>query len=176
MEENGGAGVRMADIAKAARLSRQAVYLHFPTRAELLIETTRYVDEVLGVEERLEAFHAAATAPEKLDAFIAFMASHWPQVAGVATALIDMRDTDAAAAEAWADRTNAVKEGCRIVILALDAERRLVGEWSVEAATDMLWAMLSFENWDQLTAGCGWTPDQYVNCLQLAARLAFVKG
>jgi AcrR family transcriptional regulator len=31
--------VRMSDIAKQTGISRQAVYLHFPTRAELLIAT-----------------------------------------------------------------------------------------------------------------------------------------
>ncbi|MBL4878008.1 MAG: helix-turn-helix transcriptional regulator, partial [Hyphomonas sp.] len=36
LEESGGSGVRMSDIAKAAGISRQAVYLHFPTRADLL--------------------------------------------------------------------------------------------------------------------------------------------
>jgi AcrR family transcriptional regulator len=35
----------MSDIAKAAGLSRQAVYLHFPNRAELLISATKHLDE-----------------------------------------------------------------------------------------------------------------------------------
>ena len=41
--EEGGSSVRMADIAKAAGISRQAVYLHFPTRAELLVAVTRHL-------------------------------------------------------------------------------------------------------------------------------------
>ena len=32
LEESGGSGVRMSDIAKAAGISRQAVYLHFLTQ------------------------------------------------------------------------------------------------------------------------------------------------
>jgi AcrR family transcriptional regulator len=34
---------RMSDIAKAVGISRQALYLHFPTRAALLIATTRHL-------------------------------------------------------------------------------------------------------------------------------------
>ena len=40
LEEHGGVGVRMGDIAKAAGISRQAVYLHFASRAELLVAAT----------------------------------------------------------------------------------------------------------------------------------------
>ena len=46
LESQGGAGVRMADIAKATGISRQAVYLHFATRAELLIAAARHLDAV----------------------------------------------------------------------------------------------------------------------------------
>ena len=42
--------VRMSDIAKAVGISRQALYLHFPTRAELLISTTRHIDSVKDVD------------------------------------------------------------------------------------------------------------------------------
>jgi AcrR family transcriptional regulator len=51
---------RMSDIAKAVGISRQALYLHFPTRAALLIATTRHVDYVKNVDSRLEASRACA--------------------------------------------------------------------------------------------------------------------
>ncbi|MFT4874517.1 TetR/AcrR family transcriptional regulator [Congregibacter sp.] len=49
----GSNAVRMSDIAKLTGISRQAVYLHFPSRAELLIATTRYIDEVKSIDDRL---------------------------------------------------------------------------------------------------------------------------
>jgi AcrR family transcriptional regulator len=55
LETGQGSGVRMSDIAKTAGISRQAVYLHFPTRAELLIATTRHLDVVKDVDARLMA-------------------------------------------------------------------------------------------------------------------------
>jgi len=36
MEDRRGQGVRMGDIAKAAGISRQAIYLHFDTRTALM--------------------------------------------------------------------------------------------------------------------------------------------
>ena len=176
MEERGGVAVRMADIAKAAGVSRQAVYLHFPARADLLIETTRHMDRVMDVDARLEAFRSAKTGAERLDAFIAFIGGHWPQVSGVARALMNMRETDKAAAEAWTDRMSAVKEGCHASIEALARDGRLVARWSIATATDLLWTMLSYPNWYQLTTECGWTQVEYCERMQKAARQAFVAG
>ena len=70
LEVSQGTGVRMSDIAKRAGISRQALYLHFSTRAELLIATTYYLDELKGSEERLAASRAAQTGIERLDVFI----------------------------------------------------------------------------------------------------------
>ncbi|MEO0683416.1 MAG: helix-turn-helix domain-containing protein, partial [Pseudomonadota bacterium] len=51
----------MARIAKAAGLSRQAVYPHFASRAELLIAAARHVDQARDVDARLAASRAAET-------------------------------------------------------------------------------------------------------------------
>ena len=48
MEQRRGQGVRMSDIAGAAGVSRQAVYLHFGSRTELMVAATHYGDEVHG--------------------------------------------------------------------------------------------------------------------------------
>ncbi len=52
LEKHGGRGVRMADIARQTGISRQAVYLHFASRAELLDAATTYLDEKLDVNAR----------------------------------------------------------------------------------------------------------------------------
>ena len=51
LEAQRGQSVRMGDIAREAGISRQAVYLHFASRAELLEATTQYLDERLGLEK-----------------------------------------------------------------------------------------------------------------------------
>lgn len=57
LESMGGRGVRMGDIAKAAGISRQAVYLHFTSRTELLVAATKYLDELLDVDRRLGSWN-----------------------------------------------------------------------------------------------------------------------
>ena len=169
-----GKEVRMSDIAKAAGISRQALYLHFDTRAKLLIETTYHVDRIHKSEDRLRASRAAKTGIERLDAYIDAWGGYIPDIYSVAKALIAMRDTDEAAAEAWDKRMLDMREGCEAAILALEADKRLRSTFSVKQATDLLWTLLSVRNWEQLRHDCKWTQKQYINSVKDVSHQAFV--
>jgi AcrR family transcriptional regulator len=174
LEAGQGSGVRMSDIAKTAGISRQAVYLHFPTRAELLIATTRHLDEVKNVDARLVASRNAATGLERLDAFIEAWGNYIPEVHGVAKALLAMNDTDEAARLAWADRMEAVRDGCQAAVKALKNDGVLASGHSVKEATDILWSLLSVQTWEQLTHECGWSQRRYVNTMKDLAQKMLV--
>lgn len=175
LEAKQGHGVRMSDIAKQAGLSRQAVYLHFPKRSELLIATTHYMDQILDVEDRLVASRTAISGIKRLQEFIKFWGFYIPEIYGVAKALIAMRDNDEDAAMAWDDRMSAVREGCQAAIEQLNKDGKLTQGLSVETATDLLWVMLSVESWEQFTKKCNWTPQNYVERLQQQAYRSFVQ-
>ncbi|MBC8268321.1 MAG: TetR/AcrR family transcriptional regulator [Rhodospirillaceae bacterium] len=174
LEAGQGSGVRMSDIAKTAGISRQAVYLHFPNRAELLTATTRYLDEINNADERLLASRNAATGPERLDAFIEAWGNYIPEIHGVARALIAMEDTDEAAKLAWADRKAAIRHGCQAAIKALKSDGVLSQEHSVKEATDILWSILSVQTWENLTQDCGWSQRQYVKKMKALANKMLV--
>lgn len=168
--------VRMADIAKAAGVSRQAVYLHFPSRVELLVAATRLMDERNHMEERLAASRAAGTGRERLDAYVDCWAGYLPQIEGVARAFLAMVETDAEAASAWAERMQDMREGCEAVVKALNKDGDLAEGMTVKAATDLFWTLLSVRNWDQLTRDCGWSRKDYAKYIKSAARAVLVKG
>lgn len=174
LEQHAGRGVRMGDIARAAGISRQAVYLYFGSRAELLEATTKYRDEVLDLDRRLAPSRAAASGVERLARYIEFWGNYIPEIYGVAKALLLVRDTDEAAAAAWQDRMLAMRDGCRAAIEALHADGRLAPGWTPKRATDVLWTMLSVPNWENLTAECGWSTEQYVRWMKTVARRTFV--
>ncbi|MFN3232482.1 MAG: TetR/AcrR family transcriptional regulator [Alphaproteobacteria bacterium] len=174
LEAGQGKGVRMSDIAKRAGISRQAVYLHFETRADLLTATTRYLDEVKDVDARLEASRAASTGKERLDAYIEAWGNYIPEIYGIGKALMAMQDSDEEAASAWHDRMQAMRQGCEAAIKALDRDGALGAGYSVEQATDILWTLLSVRNWEQLRIECGWTQPQYVTRMKTLARRLFV--
>ena len=170
LESDGGETVRMSDIAKAAGVSRQAVYLHFPNRADLLIATTRHLDDVLNVDARLEKSRAADSGIERLTAFIDAWGNYIPEIHGVARALLAMKDTDAEADAAWRDRMQAVRHGCAAAVKALKADGDLREGLSVEKATDLLWTLLSVRNWEHLRSDCGWSQRQYIEVMTSSAR------
>lgn len=166
----------MTDIAKRAGITRQALYLHFGTRAELLIATTHYLDDVKGVEDRLARSRAAQSGIERLDAFVEAWGGYIPEIYGIAKALLAMKDTDDAAATAWDDRMQAVREGCEVAVEALNADGVLSPARSPTQATDILWTMLSVRNWEQLTIDCGWPQAEYIGTLKSLARRILVAG
>jgi AcrR family transcriptional regulator len=174
LEQRRGQSVRLEDIAKAAGVSRQAIYLHFGSRAELFIQTARYADERLNAVERFQAV-CAEKGDRALDAFIAWWASYIPDIYGLAKAFLTLQATDEAAAAAWADRKRAMYQGSLIALQAVRHEGLLASQWTVRLAADFLWAILSIETWEYLTIDRGWSNEQYVERMQMAAQSALTR-
>ena len=174
LEQSGGRGVRTGDIARATGISRQAVYLHFTSRADLLISAFLYLGDQLDVEGRLAPSRAARTGAERLERYIEFWGNFLPEIYGVAKALLMAQDTDEAAASAWRDRMIAMRDGCRAAIDALHADGTLASPWTRPKATDALMTMLQVPNWEYLTIDCGWSTKDYIRWTKLQARRAFV--
>lgn len=169
LEEGKGGGVRMSDIAKAVGVSRQAVYLHFPSRAELLTATTRHLDEVVDVDKLLEKSRAAKTGRERLPAYIEAWTSHMLTIDGVARALIALKDTDEEAAAAWADRMSAVRHGFAAAVDAIVKDGELKPDLDRDEAIDLLCALISFESHRILTEDRGWSHEDYVSRMKKSA-------
>ena len=174
LEEGQGRAVRMGDIAAAAGISRQAVYLHFASRTELLVAAAKHVDEVLDSDRRLAASREATSGVKRLELYIESWGRYIPQIYRVAKGLMLAQDTDEAAAAAWKDRMLAMRDGCRAAIEALHADGNLASEWTPKIATDALWTMLLVPNWENLTIECGWSTQQYIRWMKTLATRTFV--
>ena len=175
MEKRKGQGVKISDIARAAGISRQAVYLHFGSRAELLVATARYVDEVKNLNERLQSFITSSNAVRTLENYMEFWGNYIPEIYGLAKALLAVRETDRDAASAWDDRMEAVHQGWRSVIECLVREGLLSPEWNPDQAADAAWAMTSVTVWENLTVQGGWSTEEYVTQMKIALKRILVK-
>lgn len=166
--------MRMSDIAKAAKISRQALYLHFPNRAELLVATTRHLDAVHDIEGQLTASREAESGQVRLAEWIAVWGNYIPKIYGIGKALMAMQDSDTEAAAAWQDRMQAVRAGSAAAVAALAAEGVLTQDLSEVEATDALWALQSVRMWEQLRLECGWSQDRYIAVLHQMARQVLI--
>jgi AcrR family transcriptional regulator len=172
--ESGNKAIRMADIAKAAGVSRQALYLHFPSRAELLVATTRHIDKVKNVDARLARSRSASSGVERLHAFVDAWGGYIPQIHGISVALRAMRDTDKEAAAAWEDRMQAVRQGCESAVRAILEDGYLKEGITEITGVDLLWTLLSVENWERLVLECGWSQSDYEQTLKKIAEVSLM--
>lgn len=175
LEEAEGGEVRMADVARRAGVSRQGLYLHFPTRGDLLDATTCHIDEVKDVDRRLAESRAAETGEARLAAFIAAWGDYIPEIYGVAKALLRMKDRDAAARRAWEGRMDCLREGCQAAVEALERDGRLSPAHTPAQAVDILWTLLSVRAWEHLTIDCGWPQATYIAKTRELARKILVR-
>lgn len=169
MVKNRGKGVRLVDIAKHAQVSRQAIYIHFGSRAGLLIATTHYIDTFLDAPKRTLPIQNAIErghALDALNALIDFWTNYIPEIYGIAKALLSVRNEDKDADSAWNDRMTALHNRCLSVITLLSEKNKLVNGWSVKEATDFTWAILHINNWEHLRIEMNWSHEQYVQRIQ----------
>jgi AcrR family transcriptional regulator len=156
-----GADVSMSQIAKAARVSRQAVYLHFVDRGDLMLALVRHAHEKLGAAERLRKVEEAPTGVGALHVWVALQAQMNPSVWSVARALEVVRRTDEAAERGWQDRQKHRLEQCCQIVARMHQEGSLKPGITREVATDLLWSITSLRTWEDLVLERGWTANQY---------------
>ena len=175
LEKGDGRGVRMSDIAKHAGVSRQAVYLHFGNRAELLAQTTFYLDRIHNTDANLAPSRAAKTGIERLNAFLKAWTDYLPVVWPSLHALAILAEHDEDARKVLDHRMQDLWEGCDAAIAALERDGTLAKEYTRAEASDLLWAFIKSGIWHDLTSKKKWSQPQYGEVLLKSANRLFVK-
>jgi AcrR family transcriptional regulator len=171
IEHNGGTP-NMSELARAVGISRQALYLHFPDRAALLLALVAYVDEREDLAAAMAAVQAAPGAASQIRAWAEVQSWRNPRIAPFARALDQARHTDLAASAAWRDRTGNRMRGAVAIITRLREEGRLHPSWKTEEAAALLWELTSFHVWDDLVNESRLTPGRYVEIITATALAA----
>ena len=160
IRERGTNAVTIGEIADAAGVSRQLVYFHFENRAGLLVAMARHHDRRSGIVERLVATRSLPPV-EGLEELLRAWCQYVPEILPVA------RDLEAAAITGdegrvvWRDRMGALRETFRIAVGRVERDGRLAEGWTVEDATDWIWARSHLTTWQHLVGERGWSPDYY---------------
>jgi AcrR family transcriptional regulator len=157
----GEAGFTMAQIAKKAKISRQALYLHFTDRAHLLDALVKYADAQRGLTSAIQHIVDAPTAREALVRMMSLQALQNPRIWAIALAFEAVRRTDKAAQRSWQGRQTRRLDTCRTIIERLRREGELRPTLTMEEATDLLYVITSLRMWEDLVLVRGWTADEY---------------
>src|SRR3954470_13866701 len=160
-EERGAHAVKLEDVAQRAGVSRQAVYLHFGSRAGLLLGLVAYVDATGPLPRLAARVTEARTGRDALDGLVALQGDYWPVIYGIARPFDERRRADPEIRQAWDDRMERRREGCRGIVQRLSDEEVLDPRWTVAEAADLLWALTSLRTWEDLVIDSGWSRDRY---------------
>jgi AcrR family transcriptional regulator len=164
----------MAAVAERAGVTRRAVYLHFRSSSDLVGALFDYVAMTEGLLESLQRVRSAPDAVTALEEWARHEASYHVRILGVARALeqVGREDPDAAT---WRERIAQHQlADCRFLAQRLADEQRLGPAWTVESATDMIWALTSTEPLDRLIHDRRWAAEQYAERFSNLLRQTFV--
>lgn len=161
--QRGVGAVTLAEIAGAAGVTRQSVYLHFGSRAGLLIEMVRHRDRTSATVRKMLAAAQEAHMEPGFGRFTRLWFRHVAAILPAARAIeaASANDTDAAAA--WTDRMQSLRAVLRGIVDRLADADRLAAGWTRDEATDWLWSRTHIDVWQQLVVERSWNPNQVVS-------------
>ena len=159
--KRGGVDVPLADVAKAARVSRQALYLHFKDRAALFLAVAAHADDKRGLPEAIRRLQQAPTGLDALRLMAAARAALNPEIWPLARILDSVRREDPAADVILQTRHVARLGACRMIAEQLARDGSLRAGLEAAIAADLLWAITSLRTWEDLVLVRGWTAAQY---------------
>lgn len=168
--------IRMVDIAERAGVSRRSLYGHFGSRTGLLVAMVQHFDARGILQGLIEGVLDAPTPLDALDAVVRLHAEYSPVAYPVARVLMLGRHEDESLRAAWDDRMEARLEVYASVVRRLEREGLLSPEWDVRTATDMMWALTSWQVWEQLVRDRRWSKGRYRRYLETVLRRALVHG
>jgi AcrR family transcriptional regulator len=159
----------MSEVARATGISRQALYLHFPDRAALLLALVGHVDARTDLAGEIAKVAAAGDGAAQVRAWVAMQARRNPRIASLARALDQTRHEDDSTTVAWRDRTDNRMRAATAIVRQLRREGGVHRSWTTAEAATVLWELASFRVWDDVVNEAGMAPDRYVEIVTTAA-------
>lgn len=162
LEDADGAPISMGQVAAAAGVTRQLLYFHFDSRAQLLLQVAADADSSARTAERQARVDDAPDGRAALHEAVALQGHIKPRIYRVAQAVDRLRHSDADAAAVWDERERARLDRCRAVVARLDGEGRLRDGWTVPIAAELMWSVTSLRAWEELVKGRAWSTRRWV--------------
>lgn len=156
-----GAGVRLADVAKSAGVSRQALYLHFGDRSGLFIAVVDHIDTNAGWSELRSYIFGASSGVESLQRWIEVVSRFNAKIDQAAQAIEANQSRDEAMAAAWRTKMNGRRSLVLAIVERIAGEGSLAPGWTPEDASDVIHAFTMPGPWRELTGELNWSVENF---------------
>jgi len=174
VEQDGVPALTMTSVAERAGLTRRSVYLHFATRTELIAALYEYVNETAEMAASLKSVWQAPDAATALDEWAHHLARCHTQLIPFGRAFQRVQGVDPDAEHYWDLVMRQWRGSCRRLAERLASEARLAAPWTVATATDMLWALMSFDVLEALVVTRRWSQKRLARRLSALLQSTFV--
>lgn len=174
VEQDGLPALTMAAVGEHAGVTRRSVYLHFATRTELVTALYAYVNETAELAASLKLVWQAPDAAAALDEWANHVARCHSQLVPVGRAFQRVRGADPDADHYWKLVMRQWRDSCRRLAEWLERDARLAPPWTVATATDMLWALMSFDVLEALVVDRRWSRKRLARRLSVLFQSTFV--
>jgi AcrR family transcriptional regulator len=174
-ETRGYHAVGLEAVAKQAGVSRQAIYLHFDSKASLLRALHRRVNE-RDVEPAMRKVWNRADARSGLDAFVAATAVAVPKILAIFNTLDTIRSVEPVVEETWKPPQEGRYGDCLRMAEWLETDGALADGVSARAAADVLFATVSVRVYESLVIVCGWSSKRWKTWTRRLLHTALLKG
>lgn len=165
MAEQRRLDVGMAEIAAAAGVTRQTLFLAFGNRAGVLVAMARHQDTLGDEVQRMRQIAATGADTAALHAFVDAWLDYLPVVYPVAIQLetASLSDTDANAA--WQDRifSQGVRMGLDRILGQIVASHGMETELDSSRLADLCLTLLVPSAWRYLVVERGWTAEAFAH-------------
>ena len=115
----------MGEVASRAGISRQALYLHFSSRDDLLLAVVEWANEQIGLPERLGRLDRARTANAKMKNYAQTVVWQVTRLGPAMLAINRLLDKDPQLASRWHARAGGRSAQVQKIVAALKGERQL---------------------------------------------------
>jgi AcrR family transcriptional regulator len=172
----GGHAVSMEQVAAKAGISRQAVYLHFESRSNLLMAAAARGNERVGLARKREELCGLESADAMLEAWVDLLSRFLPATLTLAVAMEIACREDKELARAWESRSAHRMAVCRRLVERFQAEGRLAKTWTVDRAAEWVCALCSHPLYEELCLRRGWSKADWRAMLAASLRGGLTGG
>jgi len=155
----------MSEIAAAAGVSRQTLFLAFGNRAGVLVAMARHQDTLGDQVPRMRQIAATGADRPALHAFVDAWLDYLPLVYPVAIQLETSSLSDADANAAWQNRifSQGVRVGLDRILGQIAAGGGLDADQDPARLADLCLSLLAPSAWRYLVVERGWTAEAFAN-------------